>query len=138
MKDSRGSQHILILGYSMHTMLTEHPQFCVLGSLLHTMVGILFVVVGVLRVLGLIFEASMVMVIVGAMFAAGSECSVTFADYMFEEVSFLLIVVMFWGTWWLYVANMFRTHWCPEMNEDQATGYSPVQASTELEEDGKV
>jgi hypothetical protein len=103
--------HMAVLGASMYSMLSVHPQYCLLAKDMHVIAGQLFLVVGLLRFAGRIVETSMVMTILSGAFVFSSSCTVTWGDANFERISFVAVIIMLWGSWWLYVAWMFQEHW---------------------------
>ena len=51
------------------------------------------------------------MTILSGAFVFSSSCTVTWADANFEAISFVTFVLMLWGSWWAYVAYLFKDHW---------------------------
>jgi len=103
--------HILMLGIGMFSMLSLHPQYCLLERDMHVAAGQIFLIVGLLRFFNRIIEASLMMTVLSGTFACSTACTVTWGDVMFEGISFITFIVMLWGSWWLYVAYMFQDHW---------------------------
>ena len=134
---------ILLLGWNMYSMLVMHPQYCLLERDMHILGGQMFLVIGFLRYFARILEASFMMALLSGAFVFSTACTVTFADANFEEVSFVAVTTMIWGTWWCYIAYLFRDHWniqesvAPEVNgsNNSKQQYSAVKPNADEDDD---
>lgn len=128
---------ILLLGYNMWAMLDMHPQYCALAKTMHVLAGQLFMVVGVLRFFDRIFETAVVMAVLSGSFVMSTNCSVVWGDANFESVSFITVVQMFWGSWFMYAAYLFKDHWLVERGGEESNGdvekvnYAAVVSATD-------
>jgi len=125
--------HIALLGWGMFSMLNVHPQYCLLARDMHILAGQLFFGVGILRLFNKILETSLLMTILSGAFVFSSSCTVTWGDANFERISYITVVTMIWGTWWAYIAYLFRDHWniqeplAPALNGAPASNGSAKQ-----------
>jgi len=117
----------------MAWMMTMHLQYCPLLSMMHQATGMFFLIAGVFRYFERILEASFFMMMAGSAFLFSSNAIVYFGDQHFDNMSYVFSVMVFGGTWWMYMAWMFLDEWHHHESTPNTAPYAVVQHADDEE-----